>query len=370
MFLRKINSWTRLLSCCFCLVSFKAQAVTQYKDGPNRFILDPAKLKPSLTLPVTDTIEQVKVPAKVVKTRIIKSDADKRIEDVQIRLPKDPKKIGELAGQLAKAKKSSALFDYFMEQAEKVQAQSDGSKRVKINKDAYQWIKSAELAKMYTRPHHNVEILTRELGNNKEVKRELFAQVQNFLDPADKRRVVGKFKNGEPVSLENDLLPEFAKKTVKKFLVFRGPNCFHAALAFHGQTVTRSKFFNVKEEEGYHRSMINYDELWRAINAAFYEVNPERSDLQYGDMLVFFDLPKDHEVTNFRWIRHAATYLVGPYTFSKGSKSPDTPYTIKTLDEEWTTWRKFSKNLGAKVFRRNNPTVTKIPPLDLTDWLY
>ena len=75
-------------------------------------------------------------------------------------------------------------------------------------------------------------------------------------------------------------------------------------------------------------------------------------------------------MVNFKWIRHASTYLFNSYTFSKGSKSPNSPYIVGTLSDEWQTWKKFTKNLGIKVFRRNQNHVKKRPPKDLVDWIY
>ena len=46
---------------------------------------------------------------------------------------------------------------------------------------------------------------------------------------------------------------------------------------------------------------------------------------------------------HYTWIKHTATYLYSDYTFSKGSKSANTAYTIKTLDEEW------ARKLGVDV---------------------
>ncbi len=161
-------------------------------------------------------------------------------------------------------------------------------------------------------------------------------------------------------------------RLVKKFLTSRGPNCFHAALAFQGPQLTRSPLINVKEEDGYHRAMINYDELWRALSLEFYEINPVHTPLKYGDVLVFLDVPKTAATgaTNFRWIRHAATYLFNGYTFSKGSKSPNTPYTVKTLEEEWQTWKRYSAQLGVRVYRRSFDAVPAMPPKDMNEWLY
>ena len=117
--------------------------------------------------------------------------------------------------------------------------------------------------------------------------------------------------------------------------------------------------------------MINYDELWRAINSYFYEVDVRKAKLKYGDLIVFFNIPKDNpETTNFRWIRHTATYLFDDYTFSKGSKSPNSPYTVKTLGEEWKTWDNYTSKLGVKIYRRNKQRLEKNPPADSSDWIY
>ena len=179
----------------------------------------------------------------------------------------------------------------------------------------------------------------------------------------------------DSIDVDTLLLPEFARKMVKKFTIYRGPNCFHAALAFQSPQLTSSSLINVKKESGYHRAMINYDELWRVLSENFYEVNPDKLPLKYGDMLVFFDVPEEQaddldKPVDFRWIRHTATYLFGGYTFSKGSKSPNTPYTVRTIGEEWKTWKRYTENLGVKVFRRSQKTVKLAPPMDLTDWIY
>ena len=90
-------------------------------------------------------------------------------------------------------------------------------------------------------------------------------------------------------------------------------------------------------------------------------------------MVVFFNLPDDWNESmpvSYRWIRHTATYLFGPYTFSKGSKSPDTPYSVKTVGEEWATWLEYSRSLGVKVYRRNQKITKNKLPEDLVDWIY
>ena len=94
-----------------------------------------------------------------------------------------------------------------------------------------------------------------------------------FLTKKQKRRLRNKLRSNRPLSLGNDLLPNFARKRLKKYLIHRGPNCFHVALSFQDERITKSPKVNIKQEKGYHPAMINYDELWRAINSYFYEVD-------------------------------------------------------------------------------------------------
>ena len=196
-------------------------------------------------------------------------------------------------------------------------------------------------------------------------------QLEPFFSERKRRKIFSKIEKGKDLILHRDLLPKFAKKMVKKYSIYRGPNCFHAALAFHDQRLPKSKKVNIKQEKGYHRAMINYDELWRAINRHFYEVDPGKSELKYGDMLVFFNLPQGNfDGVNFRWIRHTSTYLFDKYTFSKGSKSPNTPYAINTIEQEWHSWANYTKRLGVKVYRRSTEKTMKSTPKDLTDWVF
>jgi hypothetical protein len=117
--------------------------------------------------------------------------------------------------------------------------------------------------------------------------------------------------------------------------------------------------------------MINYDELWRVLQRSFYEVDPLKSDMQYGDMIVFFETKDSNSgAVDFKTLRHAATYLLGGYVFAKGSKSANSPYLVRTLGEEWDTWTKYTKRLGVKVFRRNLKHVTNAIPADPIDWVY
>jgi hypothetical protein len=346
--------------------------ITQYRDINLKFTKNLNELRPSIDVPVIDSLESVAIPTKILKSRVTKSVKDNRIENLHIKVPANRKDMASFAASIARHNKSAKLFDYFSEkfQASNEKTSVDNMKSIAIDPSAFSLMLPSKVGKALAKGHHRVEIISKALRNDIAKRDELLKQVRDFIPQANRQNVIAKINDGENLLVEKDLLPYFARKMAKQFISYKGPNCFHAALAFQGVDFSKSKFINVKEEDGYHSIMINYDELWRAINASFYEVNPAVSPLKYGDMIVFFDTPQSPEFINFRWIRHASTYLFGSYTFSKGSKSPDTPYTIKTLDEEWKTWQNLSQNLGVKVYRRTDKQVPKVPPVDLTDWLY
>ncbi len=350
----------------------EAFAVVESKVKTFGFLHDPHKLRASLTLPVREKVAEVRMPVEKLKRRISRAAQDERVEEVAVFVPVNEDKLAELAIYLAKSKMSTKLMSYL--QARVVESREtnaqDGSRKVIIDREALRYVNLNRLSVMLAKTHHDVEVDTSALRGKSRVRDTLLKQLRPFLGNEDLSRVHQRLKTQATLSVDEHLLPSFARRMVERYVIYRGPNCFHAALAFHGQEFPESPWVNVKEEQGYHRAMINYDELWRAIQSEFYEIDPAATAMEYGDMLVFFDVPSGATQPYFRWIRHTATYLFGPYTFSKGSKSPNTPYTVKTLSEEWDTWRKYSRNLGVKVFRRSQKHVRKSPPVDLKDWIY
>lgn len=359
-----------------CLQSSIIYAITQHhRVKASDFIQNPNFFKASLSLPVTDRITTVEIPTKKIHTRAKKGSIDGKIEALKLYVPRNPKHLREMTHALSKSGNEYELFRRFTAKISKLpKAEKKGLKiKIVLNQQDLDLIRIGKLQTILSKPHHVVKVNSRSLYRMPPLRKAFFKQLKGFIKRNDRFGIYAKLKQGVDLSLEKDLLPTFAKKMVRKYLVYRGPNCFHAALAFQGQRLTKSPLYNIKEEKGYHRAMINYDELWRTLSTSFYEVDPRRSKLQYGDLLVYFDVPKNlaaYRTTNFRWIRHTATYLFGSYTFSKGSKSSSTPYTIKTLAEEWKTWTGFTKNLGVKVYRKTAVNIKKTPPLDLTDWLY
>ncbi|MBP9706272.1 MAG: hypothetical protein KBD78_01410 [Oligoflexales bacterium] len=336
------------------------------------------ELKPSLTLPLTAKTESIQKPLSKVKQRIIRSKEDERIEPIQIALSKNASReqIWQKAQSIALPGQTKKIYNFLKNTMVKIQNPADKSAtlRIPIEANLMKYIDLNSLSAFFTTSHQDLSLDTLALNRNLESRSALINQVQPFLNKQERKQLITALDSGNPLLVDEVLLPSFARTMVKKFTIYRGPNCFHASLAFQNPQLPKADFVNIKEEEGYHRAMINYDELWLTLQNKFYEIDPKTSPLKYGDILVFLDTSSaksDSSPVNFRWIRHAAAYLFNDYTFSKGSKSPNTPYTVKTLESEWTTWASYTKKLGVKVFRRNktngwqNQATTK-----LTDWLY
>lgn len=359
------------ISFTMLLPSVDVLAITQYRSKPTAFIKDPSEMRASISLPGSAQIEKLELPIRMIKTRTKRAEKDERIEPISVFVTKDEKALNQLVKQIAQKGQEKKLHDLFLEKLRKRGPSNEEKVKIILTEESLPLVNMDELSKLMAKTHHNVSVNGGEVFGNPELRKELFSQLKTFISKADRQALWNKMKQGAVIHVDQSMLPAFAEKMVKKYIPYRGPNCFHAALSFHGQKISSSPFVNVKEEKGYHSAMINYDELWRAINTHFYEVNPKDSPLKYGDMLVFFNVPKGEPgPINFHWIRHTATYLFGPYTFSKGSKSPDTPYSVKTLTEEWETWRSYTDNLGVKIYRRTTTKAKKAPPIDLTDWIY
>jgi hypothetical protein len=377
-FARSLRFYLALGACAGALLSAgDGLAVTQFKAKRKPFNFDITSFTTTLSLPVKDELETVKMSEAVMLKRLKEAPKDETIEPLTILMTDEEQQIIQMAEKIALQGKVDQFTDYLRGQLKKAKPTKKGmaTKTVEIGAEGFDMVDRDAFSDLYSKSQHNLTIDTSTLKADKTLRREFMRQISPYFKKAERSALLSKIMKGQPIDVNTQLLPEFARKMVKKFTVYRGPNCFHAALAFQSPQLTSSSLINVKKETGYHRAMINYDELWRVLSENFYEVNPEKLPLKYGDMLVFFDVPEEDaddldKPVDFKWIRHTATYLFGGYTFSKGSKSPNTPYTVRTLAEEWKTWKRYTENLGVKVFRRSQKTVKSHPPLDLTDWIY
>ena len=340
--------------------------------------------RPSLKLPTPQRreISLRPSPTKLLQ-RVNLAAQDETVEPITLFLdPKAPEKIIAWARQLGVSHRVELLRTALQSKIREVTVGSaDGSLpgqpgRVpfRVTPENLELFDIDALARLFRGSHLRLVVSGQALRKDRSLQNELLAQLTYFLTPVQLESLKKKIQLGKSLRVDNDLLPLFARSMIKKFINYRGPNCFHAALAFQSQGLTRGPYFKIKHEQGYHPAMVNYDELWRMLRSFFAEVDPQTQPLKYGDVIVFFDLPSpttavELDTIHYSWIRHAASYLFDDVVFSKGSKSPNTPYSVKTLDDEWKAWDRHASHLAVKVFRRVQHHITHQPPRTLVEWL-
>lgn len=346
-------------------------AVTDFQPITTPYTHDLNGLKASLNLPVTDTLVKIKVPLRKLKLRAYNPRNDQTIEPLSINVPRSETGLRELVQKIAVPGRAEDLSEMLLAKLKKQGPSDKSSVKIDLEPSDFKLMSLRAVGEELSREHHSVTVHSKELLADSATWNEFKTQLTYLLPRDQVSKISRKVKAFIDLKLDEDLLPAFARKMAGKFIIYRGPNCFHSALAFFNQQMTRLPTINVKEEEGYHKSMINYDELWRVISNQFYEIDPRTTPLKYGDLLVFFAAPLESpKYVNFKSIRHTAIYLFGPYTFSKGSKSPNTPYSVKTLQEEWTTWQSMTQNLGLKIYRRQLMSPEVAMPSARDDWIY
>lgn len=347
--------------------------ITNELKSSDRWFFEYELFRPSLQIPLQDKPTTVKIPKKKMKQRVRRSQTDERVEPFAFFVKKDEDQIKTVARRFAKPGREAHLTNYLLSNVNSAESVRPGSanRNVFISKSAFQLIDQEKFGERFQNLHHTLAMQSAQLQRDPNLLRELLDQAEPYLGEPQIKKVKDKIARGVEVLVDEDFLPEFAKKMVKQFTIFRGPNCFHAALAFQNKKYTNSSAYNLIEEKGYHRAMINYDELWRTLKSEFYEVDVSKAALKYGDIITFFEVPNQNPgAVDYRWIRHTATYLFNGYTFSKGSKSPNTPYTVKTFKDEWDSWQSYVDLMAVKVFRKSGKNVKSAPATDLSDWLY
>lgn len=327
----------------------------------------------SLSLPVQDSVKILTPPLPVLTRRVYEAAKANHVEKVVLHLKANHGAVENFAKKFAAPASYQAVRAYLLQRLQEADLSPTQVLPLQVDKELYAHLDKRAFAARQRSTHHSLTLNLAHLRGQPELQAHLLGELQPFFSAPAQAALAEKFAHAQSLQVDSELLPSFPRSVVGRYTLFQGPNCFHAALAFQHPSLTRSPYFNVAREKGYHPAMINDDELARALRSNFYPVPLTQHPLNYGDILVFFDLPEDFPLSsspNFRWIRHTATYLFNGYAFSKGSKSADTPYTVKTLEEEWQTWSRLTKNLAVKVFRRSTKNVKRQPPIDLRDWVY
>ncbi|MBP6217564.1 MAG: hypothetical protein KA436_03135 [Oligoflexales bacterium] len=382
-YLKKSLKQSSLSFALFFCVFLAEEASVFAKD---LWIQDENLLLPSLSLTTSDVASSVKLPLELLEKRVFESATDPRIEPVVIPLKKNKIILKDMAQflSISETEKENLLF-YFLDpknetldyKKKKNFWKKNDTLHIKISPEILPIIKKEELIeRFFEASHHKISIEPESFAKNPDQLTLFLKQISNFLPKSKLDIIKEKIAETRKLSVDYDLLPSFAKKMIKKFTIYRGPNCFQAAMSFQDEQIPFNHFYNPKIEAEHHPQMINHDELLRILELDFYPIPLHDEKLAYGDVLLFLDVPqqvveRQSQELDFRWFKHTAVYLFGNYVFSKGSKSPNTPYTIKTLDEEWRLWKKYSKNLAVRAFRRNPsyaPEQNK-PLYRLAEWL-
>ncbi len=364
---------------CYCLFLDmpKVAGSTQFKPSKHDFYYNTDLMVGSLLLPLVETRHTLTIPDYVLRKRVERSKDDETIEPLLLNTPTSTAGINAIAEKIARPGREVKLLKYIQVEVKNSNSANSTQKmaQIPISPKVFNLIDPSQYGDLFSKVHSSLVLDGAKIKSEPILRSQLFKQLEHFLDKEELYKLKDEIKKGDQIPIDQFLLPEFAKKMVRKFILHRGPNCFHAALSFQNIKLPTYPMVNVKEEKGYHRVMINYDELWAILNRSFYEIDLETESLKYGDMIVLFEVPAHFTVTDpnavidYRWIRHTTTYLFNGYTFSKGSKSPNTPYAVRTLADEWETWSKYSKKLGAKIFRKTGVADQDKVPFDLQDWI-
>ena len=198
------------------------------------------------------------------------------------------------------------------------------------------------------------------------IKKALLSQLYLFFSPSEYQQLRMKLSDSQALLVDRDLLPDFARTHVKRFPIYRGPNCFHTAIAFSYPNIVNSDFLNPRWEKTYHPHMLNGDEILRALALGFYPLYQVQA-LQYGDILIFLDKSSDSQLPLHRKIKHAMVYLFSDYVFSKASKSANSPYRVEKLETEWKIWSQLP-DVEIKVFRKKPVHGTTLSSFVSDDW--
>ena len=366
-----------LLLSLVCLPSTSFGVGQKVSGGAWTYHLE--QLQPSLKLAVIAEKNDLLLPLAAIRQRAAAYGSDARVEPITITIKgADPAAIYREAETFAASEHVvEALAAYLKEQPHgvyplprKLRQKSPHLKRVIIGPGGLPLINMRRLQVKFASPSHRLAVETHKLGSH--AKQMLLHQVASFLSAGQQRRLRERLH--DPAAMEESyFLPKFPRRMLRRHVTFRGPNCFHAAMAFQDQALLTMSRTNLRREPNHHHLMINHDELWHILNWYFYEVDPAKSPLKYGDVIVFLDVPaahSQHKPAEHPWIIHASAYLFNEFVFSKGSKSPNTAYTIKTLAEEWQTWSRHAERLAVKVYRKNYVNLAKKSMiLSRNDWL-
>ena len=225
-------------------------ASTWHKRHKDQYIKNVDDFRPSVVLPVNEKTENIFISEKKLRKRISLSKKKDSIEPLTMTIRPKTSIFRKIAKRIAKKKNVEKVVELFQSKiiSSKVYHR-DNSKRVfQFEKQDFKWIDFKMYGKFFGQSHRNLKILPdRNEFTQLNLKR-LARQLDPYLEKWERKKIQTKFKGFNSISVDNFLLPTFARKMVKKYTIYRGPNCFHSALAFNNINIPRSSSINVKDE--------------------------------------------------------------------------------------------------------------------------
>lgn len=318
---------------------------------------------------VSDKMEFVKPSKKILRHRTRSKKS--KVEPITLYCYDKDNSCKNLAKKIARRNKWKPIYNYIMFSSEKLPDRKNILK-FKVTPSITQFLDIEELQNLLGTNHHNIKLETSYIKASPKKTKSFLGEIKNFIEPELYKEVKKRLYNQSYLSVEKYIIPESLSRKTKRYTSYQGPNCFEAALSFQNPFFSKSYLYNIKDEQGHHKIMINNDELYKILTENFHEIDPQIGKIKYGDLIIFVDYStsKNKHDMKYSWIKHAVTFLFNNYTFSKGSKSSNSPYTIKTLKEEWELWKKRYNKLRIQVFRKPFRNNSKFNNKKLIDWIY
>lgn len=329
-------------------------ALTAAKNGYGQegYVRSLDELPRGLDLPLAEQRTRIMPTADTLLARLRAPVNDPTIEAVELAVPGDERALARLVRRLAAPGKRGDLARYIERRIDGGRASINGkATMIRLDAASAPLLDMAAVARALSRPHRALKLSPAKLKRHPTARAALLAEIRPFLTVAEHAALRTRLSGQTALAVDEHLLPRFGRDSIGRFHKYRGPNCFRAALGFQDPGLPSEPAVNAKVESGYHRAMINNDELWWALQNRFDEVDVTREAPRYGDVLAFFDVKDKDAPIDHRWLQHASVYLFNEYTFSKESNAANSPYVIKTLSDEWRTWKTWLPGFGVKVFR-------------------
>ncbi len=172
-----------LLGFTLVLSSTAADAVTIMKTKKTPFLQDITTFTTTLSLPVKDLTQTVRIPQKKIRARLVRSVDDKTVEPLSVIMGPTESHLMSITEKISAVGREDELIAFLRKARKTAKPTKTGSelKLIYLTKEAFPLIDSEALSDMYSKSHHHLEINTVALRKNKKLKKEFLKQIRNFF---------------------------------------------------------------------------------------------------------------------------------------------------------------------------------------------